>query len=199
MVTARTSPCGGGRGAGNGRRGRARGGRGGRGSTQARLVNTCGYLFYLDGMRTCRQLTNIQIFKWYPDVLDPSSNFCILRILWWSFGGNPLIKNKCKPFWRKIHFVNIYMLKCGECKKILFPISAWTIPDYTWKLFQMIALKLPGNLFVLPVGAWEPLAFTLSPPGASWCQAFLEGIVCGHCCKFYHLENGVTGPTWDCR
>ena len=30
---------------------------------------------------------------------------------------------------------------------------AWTIPDYPWKLFQMIALESPGKLFVLPVGA----------------------------------------------
>ena len=32
-------------------------------------------------------------------------------------------------------------------------MSARTIPDYPWKLFQMITLKLPGKLFLLPVGA----------------------------------------------
>ena len=59
MAAARTSSCGGGRGAGDGRRGRTRCGRGGRGSMQVRLVNTRGYLFYPDGMRTCQQLMNI--------------------------------------------------------------------------------------------------------------------------------------------
>ena len=59
MAAVRTSPGGGGRDAGDGRRGRTRDGRGGRGSTPARLVNTRGYIFYPDGMRTCQQLMNI--------------------------------------------------------------------------------------------------------------------------------------------
>ena len=39
-------------------------------------------------------------------------------------------------------------------KKITFSMSAQTIPDYPWKLFQMTALKLPGKLFLPPFGAW---------------------------------------------
>ena len=39
-----------------------------------------------------------------------------------------------------------------ESENNKFSMSAQTIPDYLWKLFQMIALKLLGKLFVLPVG-----------------------------------------------
>ena len=47
----------------------------------------------------------------------------------------------------KFHFVNIFMFFGVKfcIIKSLYKKSALTIPDYSWKLFQMTALKLPGK------------------------------------------------------